>query len=213
MKPAVGVRAILFDVYGTLLGISQPTRPYRQLLGLAHAQGVGLSDDPANKMMSQRMTLSQAAQWLGVSLSVAQAQALECELTGELDRVQFFPEVPTVLTSLRDRGYRLGVCSNLATPYVAPAWRLLAPFIDVAIWSCEVGRVKPDPEIYRLAVRQLGVPASEVLMIGDTYRTDVAGPQAVGMKAQLLDRRKISFVAADSWPTLEAVLQAPATTP
>lgn len=205
------VHAVLFDAYGTLIGISHPTRPYRQLLELANAQGTGRVEDAANTLMSQRMTLTQAARWLGISRTVAQARRLDRELADELDRVRLFPEVPSVLTSLRNRGYRLGVCSNLAVPYVAPAWQLLAPFIDVAIWSCEVGRVKPDPEIYRLAAAELGVPTEKILMVGDTYRADVAGPRAAGLKAQLLDRSRTDIVAADSWPTLEALLQAPAT--
>lgn len=203
MKLTKDIRAVLFDAYGTLVDIPQPTRPYRQLLGLTQVQGAGPIDGAANRIMSQRMTLSQAARWLGVSLSAARVQSLEHELAAELESVQLFPDVPAVLVSLRDRGYRLGVCSNLAAPYIAPAWRLLAPFIDVAIWSCEVGRVKPDPEIYHLAVRQLGVPAGDVLMVGDTYRTDVAGPQAAGLKGQLLDRRRIRTEAA--WSTLEAL--------
>ncbi len=202
-------RAILFDIYGTLLEIGRPTHPYKRLLRWAQAQGAGAGNgfSPSVVVMSRQMTLIETAQWLNLSLSADQKRELARDLALELDSIRLFPEVPVVLSSLRDCGYRLGVCSNLATPYVAPARQLLKPFIDAAIWSCEVGLVKPDPEIYRMAARQLGVPVAAVLMVGDTHRTDVAGPQAAGLKALLLDRRQISPASGDSLPSLEALLQ------
>ncbi|WP_082746698.1 HAD hydrolase-like protein [Stenotrophomonas nitritireducens] len=58
----------------------------------------------------------------------------------------------------------------------------------------------------RPASADCGVPASEVLMIGDTYRADVAGPQAAGMRARLLDRRGRAGTTENSWRTLDGLV-------
>ncbi|WP_454828074.1 HAD family hydrolase [Pseudoxanthomonas wuyuanensis] len=185
------IQAVLFDVYGTLLEITRPTRPYKRLLKLASDQGVDVRRTASALLMSRPMTLTQAAQCLGISLSKEQAMVLARDLSSELESVRIFPEVSAALTSLRQRGYRIGVCSNVASPYVAPAHKLLEPFIDAAIWSCEVGVVKPDPRIYGLAVRKMGVSADSVFMVGDSLSADVEGPRAAGLIAKLLDRRRI----------------------
>ena len=63
-----------------------------------------------------------------------------------------------------------------------------APF--VAALECATGRRalvlgKPSAEFFGAAVRRLGLPASEVIMIGDDIRTDVEGAQAAGLKGVL----------------------------
>ncbi len=208
MKPTIphGVRAVLFDVFGTLLEISSPKRPFGQLLRIARLQGVRLPANVKSEMMSTPMTLRQAAGWLGVQASTESLHALERDLAEELDSIRAFPDALEVLRVLRGRGYTLAVCSNLAAPYVEPASNLLAPYIDVAIWSCHMGWMKPEPEIYLLAVEKLGLPADEVLMVGDTYRNDVAGARAVGLQARLLDRRGREGDPADCWSTLDALI-------
>lgn len=74
--------------------------------------------------------------------------ALELELYAELPTISLYPEVLSVLTALRSRGLRLGVCSNLAAPYAIPVKALLPFPIDAYAWSFDVGATKPDREIY-----------------------------------------------------------------
>lgn len=140
--------------------------------------------------MCQSLGLAQAAKFYSVELSRIQQHRLELDLGEEIRSLKLYPEVPQVLRALRDRGYRLGVCSNLAYPYVLPATRLLGEMIDAAVWSCEVGAIKPDIVIYEIAASSLGIAPVEILMIGDNYRADVEGPRLVGLQALHLDRRK-----------------------
>lgn len=197
---------MLFDVYGTLLEIACPTKPFAKLLRIASDHGVDIDRKSSIALLSKPMTLAQAARHLDISLSKGESQMLARALSIELNSVQLFSEVPFVLKSLRRRGCRLGVCSNLASPYVAPARRLLEPFIDVAIWSCEVGLVKPDPDIYGLAIQRMGLSAEGVLMVGDNYNADVAGPIAAGMSAKLLKRRQTLAASENSLLTLREIL-------
>ena len=55
------------------------------------------------------------------------------------------------------------------------------------IYSMDVGHAKPRPEIFAAAVAELGVPAAEILHVGDNERTDVRGALAAGFRAVRLD--------------------------
>src|SRR5262249_50379782 len=63
-------------------------------------------------------------------------------------------------------------------------------FFDTVTLSSETGYCKPDREIFDAAVQALGVPASEVLLVGDSLRDDVEGGMRAGLHATLLDRDK-----------------------
>ena len=51
------------------------------------------------------------------------------------------------------------------------------------IESAVVGVRKPDPEIFRLGVKALGLPASESLVVGDSYRKDIVPALKAGCRA------------------------------
>lgn len=54
------------------------------------------------------------------------------------------------------------------------------PFFSHVVESAVVGVRKPDPAIYRLGVEATGRPASEVLVVGDSYDKDIVPAHAVG---------------------------------
>ena len=60
-------------------------------------------------------------------------------------------------------------------------------FFAATIYSMDVGHAKPRPEIFAAALSRLGLPAGEILHIGDNERTDVAGALAAGFRAIRLD--------------------------
>jgi putative hydrolase of the HAD superfamily len=93
------------------------------------------------------------------------------------------------LKELRNRGYRLGMVSNLE-PFQRPWVKELElePLFDEIILSCEVGLLKPEPEIYQLAAQKLAVSPEECVFIGDGMSNELSGAQAVGMTAVRIDR-------------------------
>ncbi len=56
---------------------------------------------------------------------------------------------------------------------------------ETAVFSVEHGVRKPNPEIYRLALRRMNAEPSEVVFVGDRVREDVRGPQSIGMRGVL----------------------------
>ena len=100
-----------------------------------------------------------------------------------------FEETVPTLDTLRSRGYRLGVITNLRADLEPLIQRTgLSGRLDFCVNSTLVGMEKPHPPIFQEAIRRAAVEPEEVLHVGDQVRSDVAGARAMGMKAALLDR-------------------------
>jgi putative hydrolase of the HAD superfamily len=91
------------------------------------------------------------------------------------------------LERLRAQGRRLGVVSNtMRTPgatlrMVLDRAGLLGCF-DHVTFSDEVGVRKPDPEIFALTLRALGVEAAAAVHVGDDPVLDVLGARGAGLR-------------------------------
>lgn len=90
-----------------------------------------------------------------------------------------------LLDALRSRGLKLGLVSNAFDP----PWILhrdlerqgLAERLDVAVFSSEVGRRKPDPAIFEAALEALAVRPEHAMFVGDRLVEDVRGAGRLGM--------------------------------
>jgi HAD superfamily hydrolase (TIGR01509 family) len=125
------------------------------------------------------------------------------------------PGAADSLGALRSR-YRLaivsdtGFASGQAQNRVLANDGLLAHF-TATIYSMDVGRAKPSPQMFSAAREALCVDPHEVLHVGDNERTDIGGALAAGMRAVRLDAVRdggpsaAEFVAR-SLPALTAYL-------
>lgn len=75
---------------------------------------------------------------------------------------------------------------------------LVAPF-EAATGRKAVVIGKPNPLMFEMAIRQLGVAASECVMIGDRPDTDIAGATMIGMQTAMV--RTGRFAVGESWPS------------
>jgi HAD superfamily hydrolase (TIGR01549 family) len=97
--------------------------------------------------------------------------------------------VAEVLPVLASR-YRIGLISDVGlTPgrlmrHVLDRDGLLQNF-DALSFSDEVGVTKPEEQIFRHSLDELGVRPPEAAHVGDLPETDIAGAQAAGMRAVL----------------------------
>lgn len=97
---------------------------------------------------------------------------------------ELFEDVKEMLPKLRERGLRLGIVSNFAPTLVSILEaKGIASYFDPVLVSTEVGLEKPDPAIFSLALERCGLPASEVLYVGDHDRNDIWAPRQVGIDA------------------------------
>jgi len=95
-------------------------------------------------------------------------------------------EMVEVLEGLRATGYRLGLVSNVslrAELMRADLARLgLDGLLDATVFSSEVGIRKPDPRIFREALRRVGAKPATTVFVGDRLVDDVSGARSVGMR-------------------------------
>lgn len=67
----------------------------------------------------------------------------------------------------------------------------LLDFFSDIVESSVVGVRKPDPAIYRLGVEAMGIPAGEVLVVGDSFSKDVVPAKKVGCK--------VAWLSGEGW--------------
>ncbi len=106
-------------------------------------------------------------------------------------RRRLHPQALPLIESLRGRGFRIGVVSDWEdTLPDLLADMALAPCLDALAVSAIVGCTKPDPRLFREALRQMEQDSRTALHVGDWYELDVRGAQAAGMTALLFDHRR-----------------------
>ena len=138
--------------------------------------------------MTHPWNLADTVGQIELEVDTVELAELEGRLSVELTSIVCFEETRAVLATLRARGYRIGLCSNLALPYAAPVEALIGNLLDVRVWSFAVGAVKPEQRIYHALCEALSLAPAEVLMVGDSFRCDVAGARASGLQACHLAR-------------------------
>lgn len=108
---------------------------------------------------------------------------------GSVSSWRLFDDVAPFWTELAGRGYLLGIASNFDSRLRAIC-RERPPLDECQhiFVSSEVGCPKPEPRFYRAVEERLGLRPEEILLIGDDYEADVAGPSAAGWQAHWLRR-------------------------
>jgi FMN phosphatase YigB (HAD superfamily) len=87
-----------------------------------------------------------------------------------------------VLSAINGR-FKMGVVSNFyGNLELILTESRLAGYIKTVVDSSRVGIFKPDPGIYRAALKQLNAPAENTAMIGDSPEKDLAPARQLGMR-------------------------------
>lgn len=131
-------------------------------------------------------------------LDAAHAEALDAQW----DRLQPWDDAPDFLAALRDRT-RLGVVTNCSERLGHRAAAVLGMPLDVVVTAERAGFYKPRSEPYRLALAELGLPASRVLFIAGSG-FDLIGTAAVGLPTLWHNRAGIPKPEAAPAPIAEA---------
>jgi putative hydrolase of the HAD superfamily len=208
------IKAIFFDAVGTLFFLTRTAGEHYAIVG--HEIGLELNPkklDAAFYSAWKQMPLRQAIDgarenddkdwWHELTKLVLEKAAPE---TGELDVDNFFevayehfaeagvwelyPEVIEVLERLRP-SFQLAIVSNFDGRLRVVLERLgIAKYFGRVFVSSEMGADKPDPEIFRRALKLLDLQPAEVLHVGDDPERDWRAAAGAGLPIFQLDRRK-----------------------
>ena len=98
------------------------------------------------------------------------------------------PGLGEALDTLRSSGVKVVVVSNSEGMLDLLFARLgIAKHLDLVVDSGKVGVEKPHAGIWQFALDAYPTPKERVLHLGDTYATDIAGAEALGFRAGLID--------------------------
>lgn len=209
------IRAVLFDVYGTIagwtpsryqlqrmacvaFGLEDSVTPEGILKGYASADAFMAVENASNPLRLrddkgtdeffaeyERLVL----QGCGIDITLDLALEIFNRLKEAPSALTPFDDVVPTLVILRERGLTLGLISNIYLRGVELVDDLgLSNRVDFAVTSGEIGVEKPNPLAFQTALIRAGVEAKEAVMVGDQPSTDIVGAAGVGIAPILIDR-------------------------
>ncbi|RAG80974.1 HAD family hydrolase [Streptacidiphilus pinicola] len=113
-----------------------------------------------------------------------------------LDESDLYPDVRTGLQALRDAGLKVYVAGN-QTARVAGLLRTLELPVDGIGTSGEWGAAKPHRGFFDCVLKWTGLPAEQILYVGDHPANDIAPAQAAGLKVCHIRRGPWGYLWAD----------------
>jgi putative hydrolase of the HAD superfamily len=140
------------------------------------------------------------------------AKAAEWYRGNRFHGLGLFPDAAAVLRAVRRQGTAgaggsrpVGIITNGPAEVQRAKVELLGvrDLVDFVIISGEFGIAKPDPAIFREALRQAGVRAEDAVFVGDSPEFDVAGAQGAGIPVVWVNPRGARWVGAQPPPDRE----------
>ena len=110
------------------------------------------------------------------------------ELEGEIP-LELYPDTEPTLARLKQDGVSMGLISNAPADTGRVVETLgLSKYLEPVVISGVVGYTKPNPEIFRIALRDAGVAPGDAVHVGGLYEADVMGARNAGIEGILIDR-------------------------
>ncbi|HEV2284830.1 MAG TPA: haloacid dehalogenase type II [Steroidobacteraceae bacterium] len=199
VAPLAGVRACVFDAYGTLFDVGSAAAACAPELG---ARGAALAALWREKQLQYTwlrglagrhadfwQVTGEALDFTLETLGIADP-ALHARLMHQYLRLAAYPEVPQMLRRLKSAGLKIAILSNGSPPMLAATVQSagIAELIDVQLSVEEVGVYKPHPSVYQLAVERLGLaPGSIAFQSANGW--DAWAASAFGMRVVWCNRQ------------------------
>lgn len=218
------VKAVLFDLGGTLIKTAEVPEIYKRIL---KRFGVNVTSDEilkAHRANEEEFDITKGQLefgqdfWIKWNLRVLQrigilenvkflAQKID-ELWWDHSDLDVYSDVIPTLTQLKADGVKLGVITNgfkKDFEYVLKSMELTNCFdVVVGIDTCD--KAKPDKEIFLFALNKLGIHPEQALFVGDSVKNDYKGAEGVGMKPLIIDREGKAPSNVDKIESLTALL-------
>jgi 2-haloacid dehalogenase len=200
--PLAGIRACVFDAYGTLFDFASAATRCADALGDKANVLTPLWRDKQLQYTWLRAAQNRHADFWQVTgdaldfalamLGVVDGQGalrqrlMDCYLT-----LDAFPEVPATLRRLKAAGFTTAILSNGSPAMLAEAVRHagIAETLDHVLSVEEVGVFKPAPAVYRLAVEKLGAPAT-MIAFQSSNAWDIHAASAFGLRTVWCNRSR-----------------------
>jgi putative hydrolase of the HAD superfamily len=170
-----------FTAFGEQSGI--PPEQLGAALGVLWSRG---GANPLFELETGRMTEAAFLRELGAEVARSMGRPVEMAGFGEhfFEHLRPNERMIDFMRDLKARDYKLAICTNNVREWEA-RWRAMLPvdeLFDAVVDSAFVGARKPEPEIYRVTLERLDVPANQALFIDDV-ELNCQGARDVGIAA------------------------------
>ena len=182
------IKALIFDVGGVLVRTEDPA-PRQQLaarlgLSLRELYDAVLNNDTWNQVQLGHITNDEHWQAVGRQLGLTWPDQVNDFRTTFFSGDRLDRELLAFITNLHT-WYKIALLSNAPAnlhDWIANEWNIALDTFDEIIVSAQEGIMKPDPEIYRIALTKLNVAPHEAIFVDD-FAENVKAAQALGIKA------------------------------
>ncbi len=194
----IGVKACVFDAYGTLFDVHSAVGRLRDDVGpradelsklwrtkqLEYTWLRALMGKHVNFWQVTGDALDYALASTGVDPALVRDRLMDAYLT-----LDAYPEVPALLTRLKAAGIKLAILSNGEPDMLEAAVKGagIDGVLDHVLSVESVGIFKPHPSVYQLAVDRLQVPAS-AMAFQSSNAWDVNGASSFGLRPVWINR-------------------------
>jgi 2-haloacid dehalogenase len=190
-------KLIVFDVNETLLNLTALDPEFERVFGSTLIRGDWFGQVLLNSMVASITGKYDdfgkiAGSALDMTARKYNIALLPEDRTALLSGIRSLPahaDVRAGLERLKEAGFRLFTLTN-SPPQVVEAQLKnsgLAEYFENSFSVDSVRKFKPDPEVYRMAARELGVPVEHVRLVA-AHDWDVAGALAAGCAAAFIAR-------------------------
>jgi putative hydrolase of the HAD superfamily len=207
------VRACLIDVYDTILKshFVQRMESVVQPLGIEIGDWLAEWDKMREDRDRGKLTVADSITRTLPVFGIDPDPALVADLSRrdvESARIhtRLCEDTVPFLEWLRSRDVLTALVSNCANTTRGQLEYLgVVPLVDAVILSCEVGSMKPYPEIYVTALDELGVAAVDAVFIDD-QPTYCVGAEAVGIRSIQIARGEVNgYVSQWNFPVVHSL--------
>lgn len=176
------IKAVIFDWGGVLIDDVAPG------LITYFANSLGVTEEALNDTYKkcgeefQKGLISESALWAKVCSELRVQRPYNPSLWRDAFKKVYNPkpEMFSLASDLRHKGYKIGLLSNTEAPTVIFFHEQGYDMFDVAVFSCAEGTRKPEARIYEIVLERLGAQPNEVVFIDDREE-NINGARDVGM--------------------------------
>jgi beta-phosphoglucomutase len=184
------IKAVLFDLDGVL--VSTDEYHYRSWQKLSAEEGFDFFDQEFNhrfRGVARMECIEIITHASGKKYTTEQKQELAerknryfVESLSTVTPEALLPGALRALQELKKRGIKIAVASNSRNAKTIIKSVEIEPYLDAVVDGYEIENSKPDPEVFLLASKNVGVPPAQCIVVEDAV-TGVEAARRAGMKA------------------------------
>ncbi len=215
----MNIKAVLFDLHGTLAYVINPVTEqeasdflvsrgyevYPQTF-MAAWRFVAFIDYPKYGYKDFRSFLKRLLWRINVRVDKETLDGLAKLF--ERSQFELFPDAIEAVKKAKGHGLKTAIVTTIARFKFQRALQPLLPCLDTVVTGYEARCEKSNPEMFRRTLEILNVRPSEAVMIGDDVPIDILIPKKLGIRTILLDREHKMSESQSSDAVVENLIEA-----